>query len=208
MFLDTLDPPARILLQQLGREPIVSAFFLAGGSALALHLGHRISVDLDFFSRQEYSMPELLSRLQALGRLSIASQNSDTLVGELNGVKLSFFTYPYPLLGEIIMCEGVQLASLLDIALMKIAAIAQRGKKRDFVDLYFLCQSTFSLDSLLRDMPRKFSNLEYPSYHLLRALAYFDDADGDQMPKMIRPIEWKIVRRFFSGEVNRLMGRL
>lgn len=208
MFLDTLDPPARIVFQQLGREPIVSAFFLAGGSALALHLGHRISIDLDFFSRQEYSMPQLLARLQALGRLSIASQNSDTLVGELNGVKLSFFTYPYPLLDDLVMCEGIQLASLLDIALMKIAAIAQRGKKRDFVDLYFLCQQSLTLDGLLRDMPRKFPNIDYPSYHLLRALAYFDDAQVDQMPKMIIAVDWETVRRFFSGEVSRLMDSL
>jgi len=208
MFLDTLDPPARVVFQQLGREPIVSAFFLAGGSALALHLGHRISIDLDFFSQREYSMPELLGRLQALGRLSIASQDSDTLVGELNGVKLSFFTYPYPLLDSVVMCEGIQLASLLDIALMKMAAIAQRGKRRDFVDLYFLCLQPFTLDRLLRDMPRKFPNLEYPSYHLLRALAYFDDAEGDQMPKMIKSVDWETVRRFFSTEVNRLMGSL
>ncbi|MBI4475409.1 MAG: nucleotidyl transferase AbiEii/AbiGii toxin family protein [Acidobacteria bacterium] len=208
MFLDTLDPPARVVFQQLGREPFLSAFFLAGGSALALHLGHRISIDLDFFSQREYSMLELLGHLQSLGRLSIATQDSDTLVGELNGVKLSFFTYPYPLLEDVVMCEGIQLASLLDIALMKVAAIAQRGKKRDFVDLFFLCQERLTLDNLLRDMPRKFPNLEYPSYHLLRALAYFDDAEVDEMPKMLKPVEWAAVRGFFSGEVNRLMTRL
>jgi hypothetical protein len=205
MFLDTLDPPARILFQQLGREPAASAFFLAGGSALALHLGHRISIDLDFFSQREYSMPVLIGHLQSLGRLIITSQDSDTLVGELNGVKLSFFTYPYPLLEDVLTCEGIQVASMLDIALMKIAAIGQRGKKRDFVDLYFLCRQLFTLDNLLRDMPRKFPNIEYPSYHLLRALAYFDDAEGDEMPKMLKPVEWAAVRRFFSGEVSRLM---
>jgi hypothetical protein len=205
MFLDTLDPPTRIVFRQLGGEPLISAFFLAGGSALALHLGHRISLDLDFFSQREYSMPELLARFQALGRLSIESQSPDTFVGELNGVRLSFFTYPYPLLGEVVLCEGIQLASLLDIALMKIAAIGQRGRKRDFIDLYFLCQDQFTLDNLLRDMPRKFPNIEYPSYHLLRALAYFDDAEDDEMPKMIKPIEWKTVRSFFVREVNRLL---
>ncbi len=187
---------------------MISAFFLAGGSALALHLGHRISLDLDFFSRQEYSMPELLIRLQALGRLSTESQSADTFVGELNGVRLSFFTYPYPLLGEAVLCEGIEVASQLDIALMKIAAIGQRGRKRDFVDLYFLCQQRLMLDRLLREMPRKFPEIEYPSYHLLRALAYFDDAEGDEMPQMLKVVNWREIRAFFSREVNRMLGTL
>lgn len=208
MFLDTLDPPTRIVFQQLAGEPMVAAFSLAGGSALALHLGHRISLDLDFFSQREYSMPELLARLQQLGRLKIESQSPDTFVGELNDVRLSFSTYPYPLLSEVVLCEGIQLASLLDIGLMKIAAIGQRGRKRDFIDLYFLCQGQFTLDNLLRDMPRKFPNIEYPFYHLLRALAYFDDAEDDEMPTMIKPIEWMTVRHFFSGEANRLLATL
>ena len=152
-------------------------------------------------------MPELLARLQKLGTLSIATQSSDTLVGELNNVKISFFTYPYPLLESPVICEGVQLASLLDIGLMKIAAIGQRGKKRDFIDLYFLCREQFTLLKLLSEMPRKFPNIEYPSYHLLRALAYFDDAEIDEMPQMIKPVEWDAVRSFFTGEVNQRMRR-
>ena len=153
-------------------------------------------------------MPELLARLQKLGRLSIASQSPDTLVGELSNVKISFFTYPYSLLESPLICEGVQIASLLDIGLMKIAAIGQRGKKRDFIDLYFLCREQFTLPKLLSEMPRKFPNIEYPSYHLLRALAYFDDAEIDEMPKMIKPVEWDAVRRFFTGEVNQLLRML
>ena len=208
MFLDTLDPPTRLLFQQLGKEPLISSFFLAGGSALALHLGHRISIDLDFFSPSAYSMPELINHLQLLGHLSIESQSADTLVGELNNVKASFFTYPYPMIEETVACEGVQLASLLDIALMKIAAIGQRGTRRDFIDLYFLCQQGFTLAGLLERMPQKFPNVTYPSYHLLRALAYFDDADRDEMAKMLKPAEWETIRDFFSSEANRLLESL
>ena len=208
MFLDTLDPPTRLLFQQLGKEPLISSFFLAGGSALALHLGHRISIDLDFFSPSAYSMPELINHLQLLGHLSIESQSADTLIGELNNVKVSFFTYPYPMIEETIVCEGVQLASLLDIALMKIAAVGQRGTRRDFIDLYFLCQQGFTLAGLLERMPQKFPNVTYPSYHLLRALAYFDDADRDEMAKMLKPVEWETIREFFASEANRLLDSL
>lgn len=91
---------------------------------------------------------------------------------------------------------------------MKVAAIGQRGRKRDFFDLYFLCQQEFTLNDLLQEMPRKFPNIEYPSYHLLRAMAYFDDAEGDQMPHMLKPVEWNAVRQFFSAEVSRLLETL
>ena len=205
MFLETLDSHTRLLLQGLSHEPIVSSFYLAGGSALALHLGHRVSLDLDFFSLRQYSMRELINHLQMLGHLTIESQSADTLVGELNSVKLSFFTYPYPLLAETVPCEGIQLASLLDIALMKIAAIGQRGTKRDFIDLYFLYQQGFTVEGLLQQMPQKFPSITYPSYHLLRALAYFDDAERDDMPKMLTLIQWETVRNFFSAKANRLL---
>jgi predicted nucleotidyltransferase component of viral defense system len=205
MFLETLDSSARLLFRQLGNEPLVSSFFLAGGSALALHLGHRVSVDLDFFSLRSYSMPELMNQLQRLGHLTIENQTPDTLVGELNNVKLSFFTYPYPLLDAMVLSEGIQVASLLDIALMKIAAIGQRGTKRDFIDVYCLCQQGFSLKSLLQRMPHKFPTITYPSYHLLRALAYFDDAEHDEPPRMLKPVEWKTARNFFADEVDRLL---
>lgn len=72
------------------------------------------------------------------------------------------------------ICEDVALASVLDIGLMKIAAVGQRGRKRDFIDLYFICRQQFTLDNLLAEMPRKFPNIEYPSYHLLRALENVD----------------------------------
>lgn len=208
MFFDTLDPGTRLLFQQLGQEPVVSSFFLAGGSALALHLGHRVSVDLDFFSLQPYSMPELIARLQSLGHLVIENQSADKLVGELNHVKVSFFTYPYRLLAETVSAEGIQLASLLDIALMKIVAIGQRGTRRDFVDLYVLLHEGFSLEGLLREMPNKFPTITYPSYHLLRGLAYFEDAERDELPRMLKPVAWITVRNFIAKEVERLLIEL
>jgi len=112
---------------------------LAGGSALALHLGHRISIDLDFFTSDRcYQSEPLVQQLRSIGELVVQQQSEKTLVGSLNGVRLSFFFYPYPVLGEFIELDEVQIASLLDIALMKLIAISQRGKKRDFVDLFLL----------------------------------------------------------------------
>lgn len=208
MFCHTLDSQARELFIGLGREPWIEAFYLAGGSAAALHLGHRVSVDLDFFSEQAYEVEPLVQRLRALGRLTIQQQSPGTMVGRLDGVRISFFTYPYPLLEKPIIVDGVRVASLSDIALMKIVAIGQRGRMRDFVDLVFICRAGWSLEELLRRIPQKYTTVSYPSYHLLRALTYFDDAEGDEPPKMLMDFDWAEVRRFFEGEVRRLMGTL
>jgi len=209
MFLQTLPHHVQGLLKRLGRLPTVASFYLAGGSAIALHLGHRISLDLDFFTPQgDYEIEPLLQDLQKVGHLVIRQQGKGTLNATLDGTLISFFVYPYPLLSSFHDLWGVQVAGLLDLALMKLAAVGQRGRKRDFVDLYQICRSRYTLDDLLRRMSEKFPRVTYPSYHLLRALAYFDDAESDPMPEMLVPLDWGEVKRFFEGEVRRLMRAL
>lgn len=209
MFLQTLPDNVQSLLRRLGTLPTVSDFYLAGGSALALHLGHRISVDLDFFTPQEdYEQEPLIQDLRRAGHLAIRQQRPGTLNALLEGTQVSFFVYPYPVLEEFQDLWGVRVAGVLDLAMMKLAAIGQRGRKRDFIDLYFICQSGYSLRSLLARMPEKFPKVEYPSYHLLRALVYFQDAEGDEMPRMLVPCHWGQVKRFFREEVRRLMKEL
>ena len=205
MFLNTLPDSARQLLRQLGQHPVVQPFYLAGGSAAALHLGHRISVDLDFFAQQDhYEAEPLIQCLQTIARLDIQQQSRGTLVGRLGGVRVSFFIYPYPLLNSPTQLEECDIAQLLDIALMKLIAISQRGTKRDFVDLYFICQNGYDLGELLRKVPLKYTTVSYPSYHLLRALAYFADADEDEPPQMLVPFEWEEAKHFFESQVKRL----
>jgi hypothetical protein len=208
VFVHTLTPAARQLLQRLGQEPWLREFYLAGGSAAALHLGHRVSVDLDFFTPQEYD-PDILSRqLQRVGHLRVQQQSQWTLVGQLSEVQVSYFTYPYPLLEETLSLAKVRVASLLDIALMKLIAIGQRGSKRDFVDLYFICQSGWQLVDVLQRAPQKYRTVSYPSYHLLRALVYFEDAEDDVSPQMLVEWNWRAMKQFFEGEVRALMDKL
>lgn len=209
MFIETLSSDPQRLLERLGQLSTVTPFYLAGGSAIALHLGHRISVDLDFFTPQDdYEAEPLIQQLQNVGHLVIRQQSRGTLNATLAGTLISFFVYPYPLLEKAQAVWNVHIAGLLDLALMKLAAISQRGAKRDFLDLYQICHSGYTLDALLQLMPTKFPDVTYPSYHLLRALAYFEDAEPDSMPPMLTSLEWTDVRRFFEAEVRRLMRRL
>jgi hypothetical protein len=205
MFLDTLSADARQLLIRLGRQPLLRTFYLAGGSAAALHMGHRISVVLDFFTQQDhYETEPLIQHLQTIAHLEIQQQNRGTLVGRLGDVRISFFVYPYPLLAEPEELEGCRVAQLLDIALMKLIAISQRGTKRDFVDLFFICQKDYNLGELLRQIPLKYTTVSYPAYHILRALVYFFDADEDESPQMLATFYWDQAKRFFEDQVKQL----
>jgi len=209
MFIETLPTDTQGLLRQLGGLPTVAPFYLAGGSAVALHLGHRVSVDLDFFTPHEaYAAEPLIQDLLSVGHLVVRQQSPGTLNGTLKDTLISFFVYPYPLLEAAIPLWNVQVAGLLDLALMKLTAIGQRGAKRDFVDLYQICQSGYALIDLFQRMPVKFPQVTYPSYHLLRSLVYFEDAETDSMPKILTALEWGEVRQFFEVEVQRLMKRL
>ena len=208
MFVRALPAPARDLLTLLGRQPQIDPFYLAGGSAAALHLGHRISVDLDFFtSSASYDAESLIQGLKPCGPLVIQQQGPGTLIGNLSGVRISFFVYPYPVLEEAVSHEGIRIAALLDIALMKLVAVAQRGTRRDFVDLYFICRSGLDLPRLMSAFPRKYEHVTYPAYHVLRALVYFADAEREEMPRMLVPLGWDEVKRYFTGEVPKLVPR-
>jgi hypothetical protein len=207
MFFKTLPAPAQRIFTRLGRDPFIQAFYLAGGSAAGLHLGHRVSVDLDFFTPSVYDPVTLLSHLENLGQVTVQQQGEGTWVGLLAGTRISFFYYGYPLLHPPITYRGLRIASLLDIALMKITAISQRGRRRDFVDFYFICRKQgFELDDLLKRIPDKYTTLSYPSYHLLRALVYFDDAERDPPLKMLTRYNWDRIKSFFEEQVRELMG--
>ena len=114
------------------------------------------------------------------------------------------FYYKYPLLEQTVLFGGIQLASLADIAAMKIHAIEDRGTRRDFVDVYFLSKK-YSLEEMLTFYQKKYAVLEDHLYSILRSLDYFEDAEQEQqMPKMLVPVNWEEIKEYFSKETRRL----
>jgi hypothetical protein len=189
VFLSTLVPRARDLLEQISGTPVASGFYLAGGSAVALHLGHRVSVDLGFFTPSEhYEAEPLLQALRGLGRVAIQQQGTGTLVASVDDVQVSFFVYPYPVLDPFAGLDLARIASLLDLGLMMVVAISQRERMRDFIDLHAVCRSGHDLASLFGRLPAKYPGISLPTYHLLRALVYFDDAEQDPPPAYARAV--------------------
>ncbi|MDP3792951.1 MAG: nucleotidyl transferase AbiEii/AbiGii toxin family protein [bacterium] len=199
MHKETLSENTRIVLEKI--VPIVKPFYLAGGTALALLLGHRISVDLDFFSKDTFSVSSLVLKLNALGNLKIEDQSETTFNGSLDEVKISFFYYPYPLLFPTKEYNGVALADERDIGAMKVQAISGRGSKKDFVDLFVLLKK-YSLQELFGFFNKKYEKFNYNQLHILKSLSYFYDADTNPEPVYVHPISWTEVKKNVKNVVD------
>ncbi len=201
---DFLPEKTRLLLENLSHQPFAADFYLAGGTAVALFLNHRRSDDLDFFSEKEFNQALLVKRLKGVGNFEGLKNAENTIIGKLDDIKISFFTLPYALLEPTAKQENIAVAQLTDLAAMKILAISDRGTKRDFIDLYWLCQKFKSLEELLFIFQKKFGEYDYNIYHIIKSLVYFGDADTDAMPQMRVNLKWETVKKFFIGEKAKL----
>lgn len=177
---------------------------LAGGTALALRLGHRISVDFDFFTHKKVSAQRLLAEIHKL-RLNpeVELAEDDTFICTFPESKFSLFRYPYPFLATDDF-EGVRIASVLDIASMKVAAIAQRGAKRDFVDLYHILQD-IPFRKVSKSIKSRYGRA-LSSVTVGKALVFFDDAESSPDPLYIGGgVKWESVKRFFEKHVSQFV---
>lgn len=202
MFVETLGASAQALLAQLGRRRWMREFYLAGGTGAALQLGHRVSEDLDFFTREPLDTRLLIQQLKKVGTLELQTEAPGTVLGIINGTRVSFLAYDYRLLEPMQSLARVRVASLVDIGLMKLTAVSQRGSRRDFVDLLFICQQIRPLTDLLALMPAKFDGTNYNLPHILRSLVFFEDAEAEPMPRMLKPVRWSQIKRFFEKEIS------
>ncbi len=208
MFTETLSKNTKYALAALGKAHLMDAGYLAGGTACALQLGHRISIDLDFFTTKEFDAKELIRSLKKTGRFIEERQSWGTILGIIEGVKFSYFVYKYPVIFPYKRIFDINLADLRDIAAMKIDAISTRGIKRDFIDLYFICRSGIPLGKALSFYDRKYGRLSSNIIHIQKSLVYFVDADATQMPKMLKPCNWQEVKRFFETEVKKMAAKI
>jgi hypothetical protein len=190
-------------LDILARQKFLGSFYMAGGTGCALHLGHRLSHDFDFFAPRKFGLCPIQNSLRNQGSFVLDYSEANTLVGRFDRTKISFFYYPYPLLEETIDIGGVRIASLLDIGCMKIDAISSRGTKRDFVDLYFILNKLkIDLKSFFKYFEQKYGPAGFNRHHVLKSLIYFDDADKDPEPEMLVDYSWAEIKRFFNKSVT------
>jgi len=198
-YPDAISNQQQAVLRELGSTATEHGFYLAGGTAMALHLGHRRSVDLDWFSQDRGPLSDPMQWAQQLRKsgigLTTEAIDEATLHASVHGVRVSFLEYRYPLLQSRVFWEeyDTNLAPLDDLACMKLSAVAQRGAKKDFLDLYALIREHRSLPALVDRYRQKYDTDDVA--HLLYALVYFDDADAERMPVLLWDVDWATIKK-------------
>jgi hypothetical protein len=196
--LHTVDSNTLGLLRNIQAQPELSETRLVGGTALALQLGHRKSIDLDVFGLWDTSL-ELGEILSRCGQVHVEHTTKMIRTYFVESVKVDIVYYPYKWLDPVILHENIRLATIRDIAAMKLEAVNNRGSKKDFMDVAFLLEH-FSLRELVGLYREK-----YPAsndYMILRSLVYFDDAEVEPIPMMLKPLTWEAAKERISDAVR------
>ena len=191
--LDILPEEQLRLFEKLSSQSFINDFYLAGGTCLALQIGHRKSVDFDFFIPADFKTSDIVNILTQLGNYQRENEERNTINGSLNGVRISFFGYRYNIIEDFTLYNNIRLAGMKDIAAMKLEAIAGRGSKKDFIDLFFILQQ-YNLEDIFSFHAQKYGIGLSNQYHHLKSLVYFADAESEAMPAMIKPVIWNDVK--------------
>lgn len=205
----SLSDDQRRALDRLSKLPILAEFYLAGGAALGIHLAHRRSADLDFFSRTPRADFGIIKSAveRCFDRVQVRAETDATLHLLCDGLPIDFVRYPYPLLEPPVDAFGVGLAGLRDLAVMKLSAISRRGLRRDFWDLFETIRTGLTVRACGEAYVQRFGVREADLYHVLRALTYFEDAEKDPVfPPGLDEARWGEIKAFFRKEAPKLVG--
>lgn len=202
MFTKALPPSTLQSLKLTQKIKGLKPAYLAGGTALTLHLGHRLSEDLDFFTPKQFSELSLTAELKQKTKFALDRQAWQTIIGKIGQTKFSLFYYQYPLIKPLQKTKIVALASLEDIAAMKLHAISDRGSKKDFFDFYFLLKQ-FSLSHIFDFYQQKYQNFQEQRLHILKSLTYFEPANQEANLNLINTsVSWSQIKTFFENLVK------
>lgn len=191
---DVILPETFDLLHRIQQDAFFEGFFLVGGTALALQIDHRFSIDLDFFSVQPFDNQQMEAYLMDQYGFQTDYVAPNTLKGFIQNVKVDFLTHAYPLIKPLIWEEGLALASMEDIGAMKLNAIAHSGnRQKDFYDLFFLLEY-YSLQDMLLVYEAKYANSN--PIIPLKGMSWFEDIDFEiEKPMLKRKVSFELVKR-------------
>lgn len=187
-----------------------SKWYLAGGTALALQAGNRKSYDLDFFTTDiDFDEKKLLARFIRNLDWKVEIEEKNTIYGELFGSKVSFIAYPFFIpLHKKIQYGLISVLQPIDIAVMKIIAVSQRGKKRDFFDLYWCAHHIEPLEQTIKRLKKQYPTVAHDYHHILKSLVYFEDAESDPSPEINFKANWNEIKKFFTKEIPRITAKI
>lgn len=201
MFENTLSSNSLKFIREIKSDSLPDGSYLGGGTAIALQIGHRKSLDLDFFTQTQFNEAQWQQKLEEEVGFDLIQKDWQTLVGSVQDIKFSLFYYKHALIGETKDFYNIKLASLEDLSAMKLDTVISRGTRRDLIDIYFLAQK-FSLSSMFEFYDRKFGNFKDREIMIKKALIYFEDAEKDETPDMLIPFDWNELITFFKKEIK------
>lgn len=186
-----------------------NGWYLAGGTAMALQGGHRSSVDLDFFTaRKEFLEEKVIGHFPKKDWITYILREG-TVYGKLLNAKVSFIAYPFFVPAKPYQWYGkIPILDVDDIAVMKIVAISQRGRKRDFVDLYWYCVNKKPLPEIINHLSEQYPEVAHNYAHIMKSLTYFADAEEDPMPKLFFKATWQEIKKYFQREVPKTTKKI
>lgn len=203
LHLETINTTTLVLLNQIMQIPEFYGLNLVGGTSLALQIGHRKSIDLDLFGRVELDDYEFVNALKPFESVQLISKTTNIKTFLINQIKVDFVNYPYAWIESCTTIDGIRLAARSDIAAMKLAAITGRGtKKKTFIDLVFLLEE-FPLELMLHYYRQKFP--DGSEFMVLKSLTYFEDAEKEQLPVMLKIIDWNTIKSKIISETKNVL---
>jgi hypothetical protein len=210
-YEEAVTPACLKALRYVRQHNFIADFYLGGGTALVLQIGHRVSTDLEWYSTTDPLLtPKRETISLALGKsdqFEVTSEQDGKLYTRLFEVDVNFTHEHHPLLEPSVEYVDVQLASPTDIGLMKLAAINSGGTRRDFVDLFCL-RGVVTLNQLLDLATIKYADRSNFLTVSARALTCFEEAEQQPMPDMLVPVNWSEVRAYCETAARWLERKL
>lgn len=194
---ETVSDTTLELLKTLMQDDLLKDFFLVGGTALALQIGHRISIDLDLFTTDSFDDNAVLSELENKYNFQLDYQSGNTLKGEIKGVKVDLIAHKYPLVKPLVFISEIRMAAPADIAAMKLNAIVGNGTRlKDFIDIAYLA-STLTLSDMINAYEEKYASRN-PAM-VIKALDYHIDINFKENIEMLKSdYNWKNIKKRLS----------
>ncbi|MCF8297643.1 MAG: nucleotidyl transferase AbiEii/AbiGii toxin family protein [Saprospiraceae bacterium] len=204
LHYETVDSKTLGLLKILQQIPELSNLRLVGGTALALQLGHRKSIDLDLFGDINSDSITISQQLDKIGSVTVLKKSKNINIYLIDNIKVDIVNYHYKWLESSNIVDELVLAGKKDIAAMKLAAITGRGTKKDFIDLFFLLEH-YKLDEIFSFYMQKYHDGSL--FLVLKSLLYFDDAEQDESPVMLIDTNWELVKQEIKLKVENYLNK-
>lgn len=211
MYWNIFDKDRYELLKKISEVVSIKDYYMVGGTALSLQLGLRESYDFDFCVKSEFNNEILLDELKSIGNVEVIQNQKGTCDVLLNGVQVSFFYYPNKVLADFTKAEEIpqlNIASVLDIAVMKLIAIGGRGAKKDFFDLYNIIEKcNIRSYELVNGLKQKCGeNINY--VNIIMGLSYFEDAEDEILLNTFVNYNWENIKKFFIEFQKKVQNEL